>query len=102
MKAFLRLGVPFAVIVISAGLLGCPKYLPPEKETSRAALLSLRNPGVLWVDFAYAGGNSDGTEARPFTTLTAALNAAQAGDTIRILGNSGDSSSPETLSLIHI
>ncbi|KYF82694.1 nuclease [Sorangium cellulosum] len=43
-----------------------------------------RAPGTLYVDPSYAGADSDGSEARPVTTLAAALELAAEGGTIAL------------------
>ena len=44
---------------------------------------------VFWADPSYAGGDSDGSEAKPFTTLQAAVDAVPSGKTALIKAKAG-------------
>jgi hypothetical protein len=46
--------------------------------------VELAQTGIIYVDAAYIGGQSDGTKRHPYTTITLALAAAGAGDQIYI------------------
>jgi hypothetical protein len=46
--------------------------------------------GTIWVDPAYAGGNGDGSQNKPFTTLAAALAAAPAEGRIALAAGTYD------------
>ncbi len=43
-------------------------------------------PATVYVDASYGGGDSDGSEEKPFTTLTEGINLTFDGDTIQIAG----------------
>lgn len=45
---------------------------------------------VIYVDGAYTGTDSDGTEVKPFTSISAAVNAAVGGETIKIYAFDGE------------
>jgi hypothetical protein len=60
--------------------------------------LVLLNPNLVHVDFGFAGVEN-GTETHPFNTLQEALPVVADGGTIRFVGNSSDTQSPETLTI---
>ncbi len=76
---------PVDVIITATGPGGS------DTESWRITVL----PPPIWVDFAYTGVET-GTVTQPFNTLSEAVNAAVAGDEIRIKGNTATKFSLET------
>ena len=56
-------------------------WVTPFQSTDEMLILSaLTAAKTLWVDGAYAGGDSDGTEEKPYTTIQAAINSVTTSD----------------------
>lgn len=64
-----------------------------------AFILKLDGPtAIVWSDFAY-GGTETGSESQPYNTLAEALGAVTVGGTVRIKGDTGDTSTPEAVTI---
>ena len=51
---------------------------PPASHDNMTCLQMTWAKGIVWADPSYAGGDSDGSEAKPYTTLQAAVDACGA------------------------
>ena len=51
---------------------------PPASRNNMLCIQPTWAKGVIWADPSYTGGNSDGSEAKPYTTLQAAVDACGA------------------------
>lgn len=67
-------------------------------EFYRAWLLEDAGGATIWIDFAHRG-DERGTESVPMNDLTNAVTMVNPGGTLKIKGDTSDSSTPETLTL---
>lgn len=73
------------------------RFSPGQRQRALATLFNIRtglfdlgNPGVVWVDFGYSG-DSDGTYARPWSSLEEGLaNVSEGGRVVCRPGRSGE------------